>query len=411
MASALVALLLVSRKSHAPQSRVVAAAAKPVARISYRPFALRRQRSHRRCETHDTCTTIQLIRGGQSGDVPLEPEETGPGDLNPNADDCIDDESSADTDADATEQPRNLTFSATKPFDGSAEDPDGIPTRFMQMKKDNREEAKEAFELHLEWRKEHGIDSILSQPHPRFDVCKALVPAYFAGRDASGNVIFVQRPAGMRVLVFSIPSRDCPIIVFPHHLTAIDFEMMNNNNSSIDELLRHYMYTMEYCWNILEPGPPEGVMTSVVDMKGMRFRMMKNQEYIGFGKKFVSMMSNNYPGRSYKTLIINAPTWFHALYKIFKPLLRESTRQKIAILKAGEDQDNALKLYLGDSLPKELVSTSDEPAQKNPGERYFLPVSISDACEPGPNSLVEYEMRQFCINQLVAHGETIGVVQ
>ena len=186
--------------------------------------------------------------------------------------------------------------------------------------------------------------------------------------------------------------------------------MMKNNNSSIEELLRHYMYTMEYCWNILEPGPPEGVMTSIVDMKGMRFRMMKNQEYIGFGKKFVSMMSNNYPGRSYKTLIINAPTWFAGLYKIFKPLLRESTRQKIAILKAGKDQDTALKLYLGDSLPNELVSEA-EPAEKTPGERYFLPVSKREDCEPGPNSLVEYELRQFCIDRLVAHNETIEVVQ
>ncbi|EJK66863.1 hypothetical protein THAOC_12170 [Thalassiosira oceanica] len=380
VASALVALLLiVSRKSHAPRSHVAAAAAANV---------LRRRRSHHRgaIRIHDTCT---MIRGGQSGDNPLELDGAAPIEPTPNADDGIDYESSISMDiaADAAEPPRNLTFSATKPFDGSVEDPDGIPTRFMQMKKDNREEAKESFEAHLEWRKEHGIDNILSQPHPRFDVCKALVPAYFAGRDQSNNVVFVQRPA------------------------AIDFKMMNDNNSSIEELLRHYMYTMEYCWNILEPGPPEGVMTSVVDMKGMRFRMMKNQEYIGFGKKFVSMMSNNYPGRSYKTLIINAPTWFHALYKIFKPLLRESTRQKIAILKAGEDQDTALKLCLGDALPNELVSKTDEPTQKKPGERYFFPVSKSDDCEPGPNSLVEYEMRKFCINQLVAHNETIEAVQ
>ena len=199
-ASALVALLLV--RSHAPQSHVAAAAAKPVPRLGYRPFALRRRRSYHLGATHDTCNIIQLIRGGQSGDDPPELEGAGTGELTPNVDDCVDDEASSSADADATaEQPRNLTFSATKPFDGSVEDPDGIPTRFMQMKKDNREEAKEAFETHLEWRKEQGIDTILSQPHPRFDICKALVPAYFAGRDASNNVVFVQRPAGTRVLV------------------------------------------------------------------------------------------------------------------------------------------------------------------------------------------------------------------
>ena len=44
---------------------------------------------------------------------------------------------------------------------------------------------------------------------------------------------------------------------------------------------------IEYCWNILEPGPPEGVMTNILDMRGISFRAMKNQEYIDFGKRFV----------------------------------------------------------------------------------------------------------------------------
>jgi len=123
------------------------------------------------------------------------------------------------------------------------------------------------------------------------------------------------------------------------------------------------------------------------------------------------MMSENYPGRSYKTLVINAPRWFHALYKIFKPLLRESTREKIVILKAGEQQDTALKFYLGDCMPNDLIS--DENWEKpEPGSRWFLPLSESqkEECEPGPNSLMEFDMRQFCIEQLKAHNETIDEV-
>ena len=273
------------------------------------------------------------------------------------------------TEEEEEQQPRNLTFSATKPHDGSLEDPDGIPTRFLAMKKGEREEAKEAFENTLAWRKEFDVDTILARPHPKYDLCKALVPHYFAGRDPHSNIVFVQRPA------------------------MLDFEMMRKNNSTIDDLLMHYIYVCEYCWNILEPGPPEGVMTNVLDMRGLSFRNMKNQEYIGFGKRFVNMMSENYPGRSYKTLVVNAPKWFHALYKIFKPLLRESTRQKIVILKAGEQQDTALKFYLGDSLPKDLLSDGDVASK--PGERYFMPVEEKEECEPGPNSEVEYEMRQF----------------
>ncbi|KAL7547780.1 hypothetical protein ACHAWF_011055 [Thalassiosira exigua] len=264
--------------------------------------------------------------------------------------------------------PRNLTFSATKPHDGSAEDPDGLPARFLAMKKGDREEAKECFAAHLAWRAELAVDDLLSRPHHKFDLCKALVPHYIAGRDPHGNVVFVQRPA------------------------LLDFELMRKNNSTIDDLLLHYVYVIEYCWNILEPGPPEGIMTNVLDMRGLSFRSMKNQEYIGFAKRFVNMMSMNYPGRSYKTLIVNAPKWFHALYKVFKPLLRESTRQKIVILKAGEQQDQALKFYLGDALPQDLI-TGD--GKHEPGTRYFIPVEESEKCEPGPNSEVEFDMRQF----------------
>lgn len=285
---------------------------------------------------------------------------------------------------DAEPEPRNLTFAATKPHDGSPEDPDGIPTRFLLMKKGDRAEAKEAFENTLEWRKEFEVDAILAQPHSKYDICKALVPHYFAGRDPHKNIVFVQRPA------------------------LLDFELMRKNNSTIDDLLLHYIYVIEYCWNILEPGPPEGVMTNILDMRGLSFRNMKNQEYIGFGKRFVNMMSSNYPGRSYKTLIVNAPKWFHALYKIFKPLLRESTRQKIVILKAGKQQDTALKFYLGDSLPKDLLSSEkDEQGETEPGSRYFLPVEEKEECEPGPNSLFEFDMRQFCIDQLKLHNATM----
>lgn len=275
-----------------------------------------------------------------------------------------------------TQRPSNLTFPATNPHDGSELDPDGIPTRFLQIKKDNRAEAKEAWEAHLLWRKLFQVDTVLARPHKLFDVCKAMVPHYFAGRDPHNNVIFVQRPA------------------------MVNFDLMKRNNATMDDLLLHYVYVIEYCWNILDPSPPEKVMTNVLDLKGISFRNMKNQQYIGFGKRFVQMMSSNYPGRSYKTLIINAPSWFHALYKMFKPLLRESTRQKIVIFKSGEKQDTALKFYLGDSVPRDLISTEKAIGDKKSeiDGRYFLPVNNTSHCEPGPNSNIEFEMRQFVSN-------------
>lgn len=289
----------------------------------------------------------------------------------------------------------NLTFPATIPGDGSEEDADGIPSRFLLMKKSDREGAKEAWEAHLAWRDEFEVGSILSRPHAKYDVCKAMVPHYFAGRDPHGNIVFVQRPA------------------------MLDFDLARINNATMDDLLLHYIYIIEYCWNILDPELGK-IMTNVLDMTGMSLRNLKNQEYIYFGKKFVSMMSSNYPGRSYKTLIVNAPKWFHMLYRLFKPVLRESTRQKIVIFKAGPQQDAALKFYLGDAIPKDLLSESEDNDKEKGSDsdasgengteggeksektsrRYFLPVDEEEQCEPGPNSLFEFHMRQFFLNQL-----------
>mmetsp|Transcript_30577 Transcript_30577/g.44975 ORF Transcript_30577/g.44975 Transcript_30577/m.44975 type:complete len:403 (-) Transcript_30577:43-1251(-) len=318
-------------------------------------------------------------RGGSTVEEETTASEVGEG----TSDDIVPSDETVEETDEAEAQPRNLTFTATSPDDGSAEDPDGIPARWFDMKKGDREGAKEAFETHLAWREEFNVDTMLERPHPKFDVCKQMAPHYFAGRDPHNNIIFVQRPA------------------------HVDFELMRMNNATIEDLLLHYVYVIQYCWNIMEPAP-DAIMTNVLDMRGSSFRQMSNSEYIEFGKRFVSMMSANYPGRSYKTLIINAPTWINVLYKIFKPMLRESTRQKIIILKAGEEQDTALKFYLGDALPDDLLSAGDtKKDKKDMGTRYYVPVEEEEQCTPGPNSEVEFGMREFCKQQLALYNETM----
>jgi hypothetical protein len=62
---------------------------------------------------------------------------------------------------------------------------------------------------------------------------------------------------------------------------------------------------------------------------GVDFKMI--MELMGFVMQFVGMKSANYPQCSLRTLLVNAPRWFGSMYKIFKPLLRESTKAKIEI--------------------------------------------------------------------------------
>jgi CRAL/TRIO domain len=250
-------------------------------------------------------------------------------------------------------QTQEYNFSLFQSGDGSESDPDGIPARFLRMQKGNRHKAKHALDATLEWRASHQVDTILSRPHCKFDLCKVIFPHYFGGRDPTGHVIFVQRPG------------------------KICMHTAKLNNVTTDDLLMHYVYILEYCWNVIEPIPDQ-TMTSVIDLGGLNLRSVR--EMFHFVHEFVNMMSLHYPQRSYKTLLVNSPRWFGATYRLIAPILRESTRNKIQILSGGKAQREALEKYLGDLAPKELIDENND-------------VDAEDAT--GPSSPMEHELRAF----------------
>eukprot|EP00567_Pseudictyota_dubia_P002877 CAMPEP_0197449330 /NCGR_PEP_ID=MMETSP1175-20131217/21032_1 /TAXON_ID=1003142 /ORGANISM="Triceratium dubium, Strain CCMP147" /LENGTH=404 /DNA_ID=CAMNT_0042981425 /DNA_START=435 /DNA_END=1649 /DNA_ORIENTATION=+ len=264
----------------------------------------------------------------------------------------------------------SLTFGASKPGDGSESDPDGLPVRFLKMQKGHREKARKAFAHTLEWRAEHNIDTILFPPRPLYDLCKSIFPHYFPGRDVLNNPILVQRPG------------------------LLDLEKAHKYNITMDELLMDFVFALEYCWNIMEPGPPDGVMTTVVDMTGVSLKHIRNGEMRDFILRSIHVISENYPQRSFRTLVINTPRWFGGLFKIIKPLLRESTKKKMEILMRGKNQDNVLRKYLGDaSLPRDLLTVAEDNESD-------LNDEDGNTSDPGPNSSIEQEIRAFVLRRL-----------
>ena len=258
-----------------------------------------------------------------------------------------------------------LTFAASKVGDGSESDPDGLPLRFLNMQKGNREKAKLAFNATVAWREKHNVNTILSKPHPTFDICRQCFPIYVPGKDVAGNVILVQRPG------------------------KIDLKLAREHNVTEDDIILHYVYLVEYCWNILHPGPPDGVMTTIIDLKGLGLSTFRDTNSRNFVIKFVKTMSNHYPQRSYKTLIINAPSWITAAYKLLAiPFMRASTREKISFHYRGKKQDETLRKFLGDSMPKELLHDDKD-------EGAMPPIEENTIEEPGSNSTIEKQLRMF----------------
>jgi len=284
---------------------------------------------------------------------------------------AVDEEAQPDSESFAYSE-SSLTFGASKPGDGSESDPDGIPARFLKMQKGHRVKAKHAFAHTLEWRAEHNVDTILWRPHPLYDLCKSIYPHYFPGRDILGNPILVQ----------------CPGLLDP--------EKAHKYNITMDQLLMDFVFALEYCWNILEPGPPDGIMTSVIDMEGVTLKHIRNGEMRDFILRSVHVISENYPQRSFRTLIINTPRWFGGLYNLIKPLLRESTKKKIEILMPGKHQDSVIRKYLGDaSTPRALLSDATE---------IDMSTAADSDSEAGPNSLVEQGIRELVMRRLEESG-------
>jgi CRAL/TRIO domain len=207
----------------------------------------------------------------------------------------------------ATKISNNYIFSVFQENDGSETDPDGIPRRYLKMQHNKREQAKKALDATIEWRKQHNVDTILARPHPKFDVCKDVFPHYFCGHDDSNHVILLQRPG------------------------LINLSLARANGLTGEELLFHYVYEMEYLWQVIEKDNPDATMTSVIDLTGLNASVLRKPELLAVAKMFVTTMDGHFPQRSHRTFLINAPKWFGAIYKLLSPLLRESTKEKIQI--------------------------------------------------------------------------------
>ena len=51
-----------------------------------------------------------------------------------------------------------------------------------------------------------------------------------------------------------------------------NFKSIHETDLTIADILFHYVFTIEYCWNVLDSQPsPRGVMTSIIDLKGLRW--------------------------------------------------------------------------------------------------------------------------------------------
>lgn len=203
--------------------------------------------------------------------------------------------------------------------------PKELPVRFLRAGKGDPIEGQRRYEATLQWRKEHTIDDILLEAHPKYEMIKQHYPHYFHLRGRQGEPVFFEQP----------PKTD---------LAALKAEGV-----TLTSLVRHYTMVTEFQWQFLETNDLARSIT-VLDLEGIKI-----SDFVGEVVEYVKMCSKftgqHYPERAGHVIVINVPRWFSMIWTVVKPMVDDVTLQKISIVRGKE----AVFAALSDKISEENI--------------------------------------------------------
>lgn len=162
--------------------------------------------------------------------------------------------------------------------------PKEVPLRFMHAAKGDPIEGRRQYEQTLAWRNEHGMDDILFEPHPDFELIKQNYPYYYHLRGRKNEPVYIEFPP------------------------KTDLKALRAGGVDLQSLLRHYAMVNEFGWQYVER---DDFATSlyIIDLGGVRV-----MDFVGDVVKFVRKASlftrDHYPERCGTVMVINVPSWF-----------------------------------------------------------------------------------------------------
>lgn len=196
--------------------------------------------------------------------------------------------------------------------DAPINDPDSeIPQRFIIGCGHNLAEARRRWEITKHWRETEGVNMILDEPQPYFFLIRTMYPHYHCGRGRQGHAIFYERPGEFQA------------------------SQLAARGVKTDDLVRHWLFTTEYQWNVLCGNDETAKSIAVIDIEHIKMGDLAG-ENLTFLKKTIGIANAHYPERSYVIFIVNAPMFFSMLWRIVRPMVDENTQKKIRILSKSE---------------------------------------------------------------------------
>lgn len=220
---------------------------------------------------------------------------------------------------------------------------DEIPKRFINGCDGDLKEARRRWEITRDWREKEGVDTVVEEPQPHFDIIKEHYPFYWCGRGKKeGHLVFYERPGELDRKVDPVPAvpppptsryastpphlalkrttlfiMSPPPLPPPHVLfSSILQVLIEQTGLTVVEMLRHWLYVTEYQWKYLAPDEMAKTI-SVVDMGAVTMSSLTGEPF-KFLNASIKCANAHYPERSYVIYIVNAPGWFSFLWKMIK---------------------------------------------------------------------------------------------
>ncbi|XP_049528506.1 SEC14-like protein 2 isoform X4 [Dermacentor silvarum] len=183
--------------------------------------------------------------------------------------------------------------------------------KWLRARKFNVDDAKKMLHEHIDWRKQHQVDTILEDYE---------VPTLFLQYCPGG---FVECGLGGQ-----------PVYITPLGSTDIKGLLEAAPRS---DLIRHLIYILETQEelkrriSLQNGGRRIDTMYVVADMEGFSFWQLSSIEVVSAISEAVRLYEANYPEILEEAFVINAPSLFPVLWNIVKPLLSQRTISKVNI--------------------------------------------------------------------------------
>jgi len=221
--------------------------------------------------------------------------------------------------------------------------PKELPLRFLRAGKNDPEEGWRRYQATLQWRRDEGMDTILREPNPQFDIIQQHYLHYFHGTGYHGEPVFYEMPA------------------------KTNLKALREGGVGLQLLLRYYSFITEFQWQYLNRDD-HATSIYVVDLEGIRLT-----DFVGETREFVvtaaRLSAQHYPERGGTVLLINVPRWFQAIWKVIRPIVSESTLEKIFILRGEDEIRQKLQEHIPlERIPREYGGTSPILLGESPEE-------------------------------------------